>query len=311
MSINKKTLHLVAGGAGFLGSHLINKLINLGNEVVCLDNFSSGKKINIRGFLNNKDFSLINNDISEPIDIEPDYIWNLACPASPSKYLGDPIQTTKTCSIGTYNLLNLAIKNSSKFIYFSSSEIYGQSTCYPLRENDFAKFKSPGERSCYSEGKRFGEIICQNYLKNFSLDLKIVRIFNTYGPRMYADDFRVISNFVYRAIRNDDLVIYGDGKQTRSFCYVDDLIRGLLKVSNSNYSKPINLGSQEEISIYDLAKKIICKLGSNSKIKFDAPREGEPYRRKPCLELAKQILNWQPIISLDNGLELFIDNLDI
>lgn len=311
MSKRRKPLHLVAGGAGFLGSHLIDKLINLGNEVVCLDNFSSGKKINIKGVTNNKNFSLIEKDISEYINIKPNYIWNLACPASPYKYLNDPIQTTKTCSIGTYNLLNLAIKNSSKFIYFSSSEIYGQSTCYPLKENAFAKFNSPGERSCYSEGKRFGEIICQEYLKTFGLDLKIVRIFNTYGPRMYADDLRVISNFVYRSIKDDDLIIYGDGQQTRSFCYVDDLIDGLLKVSDSNYTKPINLGSQEEISIYDLAKKIISKLGSNSKITFDNPREGEPIRRKPCLELANNILNWQPVISLDNGLDLFIENLDI
>ncbi len=311
MCLKKTNLHLVTGGAGFLGSHLIDKLIDLNNEVICIDNFSSGKLKNIQAFLNKDNFTLIKKDISEFIDLKPNFIWHLACPASPSKYILDPIQTAKTCSIGTFNMLELAKRNNSKFIYFSSSEIYGQSTSYPLKENDLAMFKSPGERSCYSEGKRFGEIICQDYEKTYGLDLKIVRIFNTYGPRMYEDDLRVISNFIYRSLKNKNLIIFGSGEQTRSFCYVDDLIRGLLKVASSNYKKPINLGSKEEISIYDLAKKIKRKLNSNSDIIFEKPRDGEPLRRKPNIDLAIDILDWQPEISLDQGLELFIDNLDI
>ncbi len=292
---------LVAGGAGFIGSHLIKRLLNEGNYVICLDNFLTGQKENIIDFKNN--FKLIKHDIINPIDIKVDEIYNLACPASPKQYFKYPIYTTKISVFGTLNLLELAAKYNAKYLQASTSEIYGDPLIHPQTEEYFGNVNPIGPRACYDEGKRCAETLCSDFKREKNLNIKIVRIFNTFGENMSKNDGRVISNFIIQALKNENLTIYGDGKQTRSFCYVDDLVNGLIKMMNSNYFGPINLGNPEEYTILEVAKKIIKLTNSKSKIIFLDALQDDPKLRKPNINKAKQLLNWSPEISFEEGLK--------
>jgi UDP-glucuronate decarboxylase len=296
---------LVTGGAGFVGSHLCKKLLNMGNEVICLDNFFSGKKENIIPFLNNKKFTLLNQDIIDPFAIYVDQIYNLACPASPIYYQKDPIYTVKTNVLGAVNVLNIAKRLNIPILQASTSEVYGDPIMHPQKETYWGNVNPIGPRSCYDEGKRCVETLFYNYRQQYNINTKIVRIFNTYGPNMRTDDGRVISNFIIQALKNKDITIYGDGKQTRSFCYIDDLINGLVKMMNiiPKITGPINLGNSSEFTILNLAKKIIHLTNSNSKLKFiDLPID-DPIRRKPAVDKAKKLLNWEASINLTIGLQ--------
>ncbi len=292
---------LVAGGAGFIGSHLIKRLLNEGNYVICLDNFLTGQKENIIDFKNN--FKLIKHDIINPIDIKVDEIYNLACPASPKQYFKYPIYTTKISVFGTLNLLELAAKYNAKYLQASTSEIYGDPLIHPQTEEYFGNVNPIGPRACYDEGKRCAETLCSDFKREKNLNIKIVRIFNTFGENMSKNDGRVISNFIIQALKNENLTIYGDGRQTRSFCYVDDLVNGLIKMMNSNYFGPINLGNPEEYTILEVAKKIIKLTNSKSKIIFLDALQDDPKLRKPNINKAKQLLNWSPEISFEEGLK--------
>jgi UDP-glucuronate decarboxylase len=291
---------LIAGGAGFIGSHLCKKLLEENNEVICIDNLLTGQKNNI---YNHKNYTFINHDIVNPIDIKVDEIYNLACPASPKQYFKYPIYTTKISVIGTLNLLELADKYNAKFLQASTSEVYGDPLIHPQTEEYFGNVNTIGPRACYDEGKRCAETLCSNFKREKNINVKIVRIFNTYGPNMRADDGRVISNFIIQALTNQDITIYGDGKQTRSFCYVDDLVNGLIKMMNSNENGPINIGNPEEYSIIEVAEKIINLTNPKSKIKFLNKMEDDPKVRKPDIKKAKKLLNWQPKISFNEGLK--------
>lgn len=295
---------LIAGGAGFIGSHLCKKLLEENNEVICIDNLLTGQKNNI---YNHKNYTFINHDIVNPIDIKVDEIYNLACPASPKQYFKYPIYTTKISVIGTLNLLELADKYNAKFLQASTSEVYGDPLIHPQTEEYFGNVNTIGPRACYDEGKRCAETLCSNFKREKNINVKIVRIFNTYGPNMRIDDGRVISNFIIQALKNQDITIYGDGKQTRSFCYVDDLVDGLIKMMNSNETGPINLGNPEEYSIIDVAKKIIKITKSKSKIKFLNKLEDDPQLRKPEITKAKKLLKWSPKINFDEGLKKTIE----
>jgi len=290
---------LVAGGVGFIGSHLTKRLLNEGHYVICIDNLLTGQKENIKS---NKNFKFIYHDITKPIDIKIDEIYNLACPASPKQYFKYPIYTTKISVIGTLNLLELASKHNAKYLQASTSEIYGDPLIHPQTEEYFGNVNPIGPRACYDEGKRCAETLCSDFKREKNLDIKIVRIFNTYGPNMKIDDGRVISNFITQTLQNKSLTIYGNGSQTRSFCYVDDLVEGLIKMMDSNYSGPINLGNPEEYTILEVAKKIIKLTNSKSKIVFLNALENDPKLRKPDINKAKQLLNWTPKISFDEGL---------
>jgi len=290
---------LVAGGAGFIGSHLIKRLLNEGNYVICIDNFLTGQKENIKF---NKNFKFIHHDITKPIDIKIDEIYNLACPASPKQYFKYPIYTTKISVIGTLNLLELASKYNAKYLQASTSEIYGDPLIHPQTEEYFGNVNPIGPRACYDEGKRCAETLCSDFKREKNLDIKIVRIFNTYGPNMRIDDGRVISNFIIQALKNKDITVYGNGNQTRSFCYVEDLVEGLIKMMNSNHQGPINLGNPEEYTILEVAKKIIKLTNSKSKIVFLNALKNDPKLRRPDINKAKRLLNWTPKISFDEGL---------
>lgn len=301
---------LVTGGAGFIGSHLCHTLINHDYEVICVDNFLAGEKAKIQDLLNNPQFTLIEHDIIQPLEkatIEKishlDFVYHLASPASPIKYHQYPIETLLVNSQGTYNLLELSLEKEAKFLYTSTSEIYGDPEQHPQKESYWGKVNPVGPRSCYDEGKRFGEALTMAYIRKRQVKAKIVRIFNTYGPCMSLEDGRVVSNFILQALRNEVLTINGDGQQTRSFCYIDDMIEGLLKMMDSPEHGPINLGNPEEISIQKLAGKIIQLTHSSSRIKFLPLPEDDPYRRQPDIALARQKLNWQPQISLEEGLQ--------
>jgi len=291
---------LVAGGAGFIGSNLIKKLLNKGNYVICVDNFLTGQKENINF---KKNFKFIKHDIVNPIDIKVDEIYNLACPASPKQYFKYPVYTTKISVLGTLNLLELAAKYNAKYLQASTSEIYGDPLVHPQTEEYFGNVNPIGPRACYDEGKRCAETLCSDFKREKNLNIKIVRIFNTFGEKMRKDDGRVISNFIIQALKNKDLAIYGDGKQTRSFCYVDDLANGLIKMMNSDHFGPINLGNPEEYTILEVAKKIIKLTNSNSKIIFLDALQDDPKLRKPNIDKAKQLLNWSPKISFEEGLK--------
>jgi UDP-glucuronate decarboxylase len=291
---------LVAGGAGFIGSHLCKRLLDEGNYVICVDNFLTGQKKNI---LNHKHYEFIQKDILEPIDIEVDEIYNLACPASPKQYFKYPIYTTKISVIGTLNLLELACNYNAKFLQASTSEIYGDPLMHPQNEEYFGNVNPIGPRACYDEGKRCAETLCSDFVREKNLDVKIVRIFNTYGPNMALDDGRVVSNFIVQALKNENITVYGNGKQTRSFCYVDDLVDGLIRMMNSNEFGPINLGNPEEYTILELAEKIIKLTNSKSEIVFKNLPTDDPKRRKPDITLAKNKLNWTPKITLEEGLK--------
>lgn len=293
---------LIAGGAGFLGTNLCKRLIQ-DNIIICLDNLLTGNMTNIMPYLDNPNFKFIKHDITNPIDIEIDEIYNLACPASPIHYQKDPIHTLKSSIFGIYNLAELAKKYNAKILQASTSEIYGNPLEHPQKESYFGNVNINGPRSCYDEGKRCAESILYEYNKQYNLQIRIARIFNTYGENMQKDDGRVISNFIIQSLKNEDITIYGDGTQTRSYCYVDDLIQGLIKLMNSNITTPTNLGNPIEYTILKTAKIIISKTNSKSKIIYkDLPKD-DPIKRKPDISKAKKELAWEPKISLNEGLD--------
>ena len=293
---------LVTGGAGFIGSHLCEKLLNESNEVICLDNFFTGSKKNIIHLIDNPYFEVIRHDVEEAILLEVDEIYNLACPASPIHYQFDPIKTTKTNVLGAINMLGLARRCSAKILQASTSEVYGDPEIHPQPETYRGNVNPIGVRACYDEGKRCAETLFFDYYREAKVDIRVVRIFNTYGPKMAINDGRVVSNFIIQAFQNKDITIYGDGSQTRSFCYVDDLVDGLIKMMVSNEIGPINLGNPDEFTILELAKKIIKLTNSKSKIIFKQLPQDDPKQRQPDITLAKQKLNWQPKVNLEKGL---------
>jgi len=300
---------LVTGGAGFIGSHLCEKLLNDGHEVLCVDNFYTGSKENIKHLLNNPYFEIIRHDICFPLYVEVDEIYNLACPASPIHYQFDPVQTTKTSVHGSINMLGLAKRVKAKILQASTSEVYGDPTVHPQPETYWGNVNPIGPRACYDEGKRCAETLFFDYWRQHKLKIKVARIFNTYGPRMRPDDGRVVSNFIIQALKGNDITVYGDGSQTRSFCYIDDLIEGLIKLMNSpdDFTGPVNLGNPIEVTILELAQKIIELTGSKSKIIFKPLPADDPQRRQPDITLAKEKLNWQPKVSLEEGLKKTIE----
>jgi UDP-glucuronate decarboxylase len=300
---------LVTGGAGFLGSHLCEKLLNEGYEVLCIDNFYTGRRSNITQFLSNPLFEVMRHDICFPLYVEVDEIYNLACPASPIHYQFDPVQTTKTSVHGSINMLGLAKRLKAKILQASTSEVYGDPNVHPQPESYWGNVNPIGPRSCYDEGKRCAETLFFDYYRQHKLSIKVARIFNTYGPRMLPNDGRVVSNFIMRALMEEEITVFGDGNQTRSFCYVDDLIDGLIKLMNSpdDLTGPVNLGNPLEFSILELAHKVIELTGSKSKIVFSSLPQDDPAQRKPDICLAKSRLNWNPNISLDEGLKKTIE----
>ncbi|MEI8203270.1 MAG: UDP-glucuronic acid decarboxylase family protein [Bacteroidota bacterium] len=295
---------LVTGGAGFLGSHLCEYLLNQGNEVVCLDNYFTGQKRNIVHLLNNPFFELIRHDVTMPFFIEVDEIYNLACPASPIHYQYNAIKTVKTSVMGAINMLGLAKRIKAKILQASTSEVYGDPQIHPQTEDYWGHVNPIGIRACYDEGKRCAETLFVNYHDQNDVRTKIVRIFNTYGPRMHPNDGRVVSNFIMQAFQNQPITVYGNGEQSRSFCYVNDLIKGLVSMMNTDDSitGPINIGSPNEFTILELAEKVIHYTGSSSKIIFKEIPMDDPLQRQPDITLAKKILNWEPEIALDEGL---------
>ena len=294
---------LVTGGAGFLGSHLCEKLLKDEHEVICMDNLYSGSKKNINHLLSNPNFEFMRHDVTFPVYLEIDEIYNLACPASPIHYQWDPVQTTKTNVHGAINMLGLAKRTKAKILQASTSEVYGDPEVHPQNESYWGKVNPIGPRSCYDEGKRCAETLFFDYERQHNLDITVVRIFNTYGPKMHQRDGRVVSNFIVQALKNDDITIYGDGSQTRSFCYVDDLVDGLIRAMNSNnFSGPVNLGNPTELTMIELAEKIIKLTNSNSKLTYKQLPENDPQQRRPDISLAKKELNWTPVTSLDEGI---------
>ena len=295
--------NLVTGGAGFIGSNLIDKLIKNGENVTCLDNFTTGNKINIRDWEKDSNFTLIEHDIINPINLEVDRIWHLACPASPQYYLKNPLETSKSNFLGTLNMLNLAKELNIKIFFASSSEVYGDPFKHPQDESYNGNVNPIGVRSCYEEGKRIAESLCFDYQRLFKTNICVARIFNTYGPKMKYNDGRVISNFINQALNNQPLTIYGNGNQTRSFCYIDDLVECLIKLMNSTFSGPINIGSDEEISINQLGYLINKRIRNYNLILKKDIQIDDPRIRKPDLNLIKRLINWEPGTSLEEGLE--------
>lgn len=303
---------LVTGGAGFLGSHLCERLLKEGHEVICVDNFFTGTKRNIIHLLDNQYFEVIRHDVTFPLYIEVDEIYNLACPASPVHYQFDPVQTTKTSVHGAINMLGLAKRLRIKILQASTSEVYGDPEVHPQPESYWGRVNPIGVRSCYDEGKRCAETLFFDYHRQHKLKIKVARIFNTYGPRMHPNDGRVVSNFIVQALKNEDITVYGDGTQTRSFCYVDDLIEGLYRLMNSrdDFTGPVNIGNPEEFTILELAQKIIELTNSKSKIIFKELPQDDPKQRKPDITLAKKVLQWEPKIKLEDGLKKTIEYFD-
>jgi UDP-glucuronate decarboxylase len=295
---------LVTGGAGFLGSHLCERLIKAGNEVICVDNCYTGTRENVRGLLADPSFEFLRHDVTFPLYVEVDEIYNLACPASPIHYQFDPIQTTKTSVHGAINMLGLAKRVKAKILQASTSEVYGDPTMHPQREEYWGNVNPIGIRSCYDEGKRCAETLFFDYYRQVRLRIKVARIFNTYGPRMHPNDGRVVSNFIVQALRNEPITVFGDGRQTRSFCYVDDLIDGLIALmgSRDEFTGPVNLGNPQEFSMLDLAGKIISLTGSRSRIVQKPLPDDDPRQRQPDISLARTELGWTPSIELDEGL---------
>ena len=299
---------LVTGGAGFLGSHLCDKLIAAGYDVLCVDNLFTGNKDNIRHLLDHPYFEFMRHDIMEPLFVEVDQIYNLACPASPPHYQFDPIKTAKTCFLGALNMLGLAKRCKARILQASTSEVYGDPAVHPQPETYRGNVNPIGIRSCYDEGKRIAETLFFDYHRQHNVDIRVIRIFNTYGPRMNPDDGRVVSNFIMQALHNEDITIYGDGRQTRSFCYVDDLIDGMYRMMNTDgFTGPVNLGNPGEFTMLELAEKVIVKTKSKSKITFKPLPADDPTQRKPVITLAKEKLGWEPTVALDDGLEKTID----
>ena len=294
---------LVTGGAGFIGSHLCEALLKQGHYVICLDNFFTGRKENIKHLMDFYNFELIRHDIIDPIKLEVDEIYNLACPASPFHYQYNPIKTIKTSFLGTMNMLGLAKRVKAKILQASTSEVYGDPSVHPQPESYRGNVNPIGPRACYDEGKRAAETLCFDYHRQHKVDIRVVRIFNTYGPNMQINDGRVVSNFIVQALKNEDITVYGDGKQTRSFCYVSDLVRGMIDFMNQEqHLGPINLGNDGEFTILELAKKVIQLTHSKSKITFKPLPEDDPLQRKPDLSLARKLINYEPKIKLEEGL---------
>jgi len=300
---------LVTGGAGFLGSHLCERLLAAGHEVLCADNFYTGQRGNVEHLIGHKRFELMRHDVTFPLYVEVDQIYSLACPASPIHYQRDPVQTTKTSVHGNINMLGLAKRVKAKILLASTSEVYGDPNVHPQPESYWGSVNPIGVRACYDEGKRCAETLFFDYWRQHRLRIKVARIFNTYGPRMHPDDGRVVSNFIRQALRGEDITIYGKGDQTRSFCYVDDLIEALIRLMNTpdEFTGPVNLGNPVESSILELAERIIALVGSRSKIVFrDLPAD-DPRQRKPDIALARATLGWEPKVSLDDGLKATVE----
>ena len=307
-SFEKKRI-LVTGGAGFLGSHLCERLVQEGNEVICLDNYYTGSKNNISHLRSSENFELLRHDICFPLYVEVDEIYNLACPASPIHYQYDPVQTTKTSVHGSINMLGLAKRQNAKIFQASTSEVYGDPEIHPQNESYWGRVNPIGPRSCYDEGKRCAETLFFDYYRQHKLKIKIARIFNTYGPRMHPNDGRVVSNFIIQALKNKDITIYGDGKQTRSFCFVDDLIGAMLLIMNTDddFTGPMNIGNPDEFTIQEIAEKIVKLTNSSSQIVFKSLPEDDPKQRKPDISIAKEKISWEPKIDLTKGLKQTIN----
>tara|TARA_B100000989_G_C19529850_1_gene468987 strand:- start:2119 stop:3096 length:978 start_codon:yes stop_codon:yes gene_type:complete len=305
--VEDKVKNIITGGAGFIGSHLVDRLLDEGQKVLVLDNLFTGRKANIEKWIGHPNFQFKLHDVTLPIDTEADMIWHLACPASPVHYQLDPIKTAKTNFLGTLNMLNLAKKNNARFIFASTSEIYGDPEVHPQTEIYNGSVNIIGPRSCYDEGKRISETLCYDFKRMHNLEIRVMRIFNTYGPRMLPNDGRVVSNFITQAIRGESLTIYGDGSQTRSFCFVSDLVEGIINLMHSNYDLPINLGNNVEFTILELAELIKNELNPNLKFIFKKLPKDDPKRRKPDLELARKTINWEPKIKITEGITKTID----
>lgn len=300
---------LVSGGAGFIGSHLCTRLVNEGNRVICIDNLFTGCKENVEQLMGNPLFELIEHDVINPFWTDVDEIYNLACPASPIHYQYDAIKTAKTAVFGTYHMLGLAKRNKARILQASTSEVYGDPISHPQQEKDWGNVNPVGLRSCYDEGKRCAEALCMDYYRQHKVQIKIIRIFNTYGPNMLPNDGRVISNFVVQALQNKDITIYGDGQQTRSFQYIDDLIEGMVRMmaTEDDFTGPINLGNPGEFSMLELANMVLELTGSKSKIIFQPLPHDDPRQRKPDITLAKSKLDWEPTVHLEDGLVKVIE----
>lgn len=303
---------LVTGGAGFLGSHLCERLLSDGHDVLCVDNYFTGRKRNIAHLMNNPYFEVMRHDVTFPLYVEVDQIYNLACPASPVHYQHDPVQTTKTSVHGAINMLGLAKRLGARIFQASTSEVYGDPEVHPQPESYWGKVNPIGIRSCYDEGKRCAETLFFDYFRQHNLPIKVARIFNTYGPRMHPNDGRVVSNFVVQALKGEDITIYGEGQQTRSFCYVDDLIEGFVRLMNSReeFTGPVNLGNPGEFTIKELAERVIELTGSSSKLIFRPLPQDDPKQRQPDIQLARSELGWEPTIKLDDGLRKTISYFD-
>jgi UDP-glucuronate decarboxylase len=296
---------LVTGGAGFLGSHLCDRLVARGDDVLCVDNFYTGAKRNIAHLLGNHSFELMRHDVCWPLYVEVDEIFNLACPASPIHYQNDPVQTTKTSVHGAINMLGLAKRVKARILQASTSEVYGDPAVHPQQEAYWGNVNPIGIRSCYDEGKRCAETLFFDYHRQHQLDIKVMRIFNTYGPRMHPQDGRVVSNFIVQALRGTDITIFGDGKQTRSFCYVDDLIDGMLRLMDSpaDFTGPVNIGNPGEFTMIELAETVLRLTGSRSQLRFEPLPQDDPKQRQPDIALAQSALGWKPKVSLEDGLK--------
>ncbi len=299
---------LVTGGAGFIGSHLIDRLINEGHEILCLDNFYTGHKRNILKWMSHPYFELIRHDITEPIRLEVDQIYHLACPASPVHYQYNPVKTVKTNVMGTMNMLGLAKRVKARFLLASTSEVYGDPEVHPQSEEYRGSVNPIGLRSCYDEGKRIAETLAFDYYRQNKVDIRVARIFNTYGPRMLENDGRVVSNFIVQALRGTPLTVYGDGSQTRSFCYVSNLVDGLMRLMNGEYVGPINLGNPDEYTILELAQAVQKQINPDAQIQFEPLPSDDPRRRRPDISKAKTLLNWEPTVPLQEGLKLTIED---
>lgn len=310
--MHKQKRILITGGAGFLGSHLCDLLVNEGNDVICLDNFFTGVKRNIADLFGKPNFELIRHDLVQPVFIEVDEIYNLACPASPIHYQYNPVKTVKTSVMGSIHMLGLAKRVKAKILQASTSEVYGNPMVHPQNEAYWGNVNTIGPRSCYDEGKRCSETLFFDYHRQNQVNIRVVRIFNTYGPRMHPNDGRVVSNFVVQALKNHDITVFGDGSQTRSFCYVDDMIKGLVRMMKApdDFIGPVNLGNPKEYSILELAQKIIGITQSKSKIVFNRLPQDDPLQRRPDISLAKEKLQWRPLIELNEGLKKTVEYFD-
>ena len=295
--------NLVTGGAGFLGSHLIDRLMEAGEEVICVDNYFTGRKDNVRHWIGHPRFELIRHDVTDPIRLEVDRIWHLACPASPVHYQHNPIKTAKTSFLGTYNMLGLARRVGARLLLASTSEVYGDPEVHPQPESYRGCVNTIGIRSCYDEGKRIAETLCFDYQRRHGTEIRVMRIFNTYGPRMLPDDGRVVSNFIVQALQGQPLTLYGEGSQTRSFCYVDDLIAGMMALMNGNHPGPINIGNPGEFTIRQLAELVRDRINPSLPLTTQPLPQDDPLQRQPVIDLARQELGWEPKVSLTEGLE--------